>query len=169
MAVRPWENRLLDINLRDGVMTYENGSAEGKNSTRTQFKPAGKRPHASNLTSQKNGPSHSNDSGSSLSQSAGMLEASTTLYFKPKTKSFLDDTTEEGNWKPGFSSRSHSNPKERSMQTDKHAKKRLSLPNSGESVLSSYPIHCNYFLLLYLFFDVGLIRGSSCRTYNTTS
>ncbi|KAJ8649593.1 hypothetical protein MRB53_002616 [Persea americana] len=36
MAVRPWENRFLDINLKDGVMVRENGSAEGKNGPKTQ-------------------------------------------------------------------------------------------------------------------------------------
>ena len=31
MAVRPWENQFLDINVRNGVMIREDGSTEGKN------------------------------------------------------------------------------------------------------------------------------------------
>ncbi|XP_068650382.1 protein IQ-DOMAIN 5-like isoform X3 [Aristolochia californica] len=42
MAVRPWENRFLDINLRDGVTVSENTSVEGKNEVKAQLKPPGK-------------------------------------------------------------------------------------------------------------------------------
>ena len=31
MAVRPWENQFLDINVRNGVMIREDGSTEEKN------------------------------------------------------------------------------------------------------------------------------------------
>ena len=31
MAVRPWENQFLGINVRNGVMIREDGSTEGKN------------------------------------------------------------------------------------------------------------------------------------------
>ncbi|XP_059430677.1 protein IQ-DOMAIN 5 [Corylus avellana] len=135
MAVRPWENRLLDINLRDGVMVNENGSSEGKNGTKSHLKSAGKKPIASNLqsnlSSQKMGPSHSDGCGSSPSNSAGMQEAPNTLLAKPKPK---DDPVDEASSRPGIGLRSHSNPKERSTQPDKQAKKRLSLPNSGGGV-----------------------------------
>ncbi|KAA8525625.1 hypothetical protein F0562_007493 [Nyssa sinensis] len=138
MAVRPWENRFLDINLRDGVMIHENGSADGKNSARTQLKSAGKKPISpnvhSNLSNQKIGPSHSDGCGSSPSKSASMQEASTTLFAKPKSKLVLEDLVEEATLRPGIGSRSHSNPKERSTFSDKQAKKRLSLPNGGQSV-----------------------------------
>ncbi|KAL5763653.1 hypothetical protein ACOSQ2_016247 [Xanthoceras sorbifolium] len=136
MAVRPWENRFLDINLRDGVMVKEDGSAEVKNGSKSQIKSAGKKPVASslqsNLSSQKTGPSHSDGSTSSPGISAGMLEASTTQIARPKSKSPLEDLTEEANSRPaGVVPRSHSNPKERSSQSDKPVKKRLSLPNSA--------------------------------------
>lgn len=139
MAVRPWENRLLDMNLRDGVMVHENGSDEGKNGTKSHIKSAGKKPIAPNLqpnlSSQKMGPSHSDGCGSSPSKSAGIQEASNTLLPKPKPKP-KDDPVDEASSRPGIGLRSHSNPKERSTQSDKQAKKRLSLPNSGEFSLS---------------------------------
>ncbi|KAI4322492.1 hypothetical protein L6164_022182 [Bauhinia variegata] len=107
MAVRPWENRFLDINLRDGVMVRGDGEVEGKNGTKSQFRSASKKPVTSNmhpnLATQKTGPSLSDDCDSS-----------------PKT-----------NARPGNGSRSHSNPKERTTIADKQAKKRLSLPNNG--------------------------------------
>lgn len=140
MAVRPWENRFLDINLKDGVMLRENGSTEGKNVTKTQLKSVGKKPATSNihpnLSSQKTGPQHSDGCSSSPGNSAAVVEASNAQLSKSKSKPHVEEQTQEGNSKPSVASRSHSNPKERSTQTDKPAKKRLSLPNSGEFVLS---------------------------------
>lgn len=134
MAVRPWENRFLDINLKDGVMIRDNESPEGKNGTQSQIKSLGKKPVLSNLpsniSSQKTVPSHSDGSSSSPGISAGMLETS-----KMKSKPALQDLVEEASSRPGgISSRSRSNPKERSTQSDKFTKKRLSLPNSGGAI-----------------------------------
>ncbi|KAM7497002.1 hypothetical protein LguiA_021416 [Lonicera macranthoides] len=134
MAVRPWENRFLDINTRDGATIQENGSAEGKNSTRTPFKSAAKNPipinlHSS-LSNEKTGPTNSDGCISSPSKSASMQETSVTQLTKPKSKPFLDDLVEEASSRPTISSRSQSNPKERS--SDKSGKKRLSLPNGGQ-------------------------------------
>ncbi|XP_022731988.1 protein IQ-DOMAIN 1-like [Durio zibethinus] len=138
MAVRPWENRFLDINLRDGVMIREDGPAEGKNGANSQIKPAIKKTAASslhaNLSSQKTGPSHTNGSDSPPGKSASVLEVVNALSSKPKPKSILEDLVEEAGSRPLISSRSHSNPKERSIQSDKQAKKRLSLPNSGGGI-----------------------------------
>lgn len=136
MAVRPWENRFLDINLRDGVMIREDETAaEVKNGSKSQLKTTAKKAIASDIqstiSSQKKGPSHSDGGSSSPSKSAGMLEAPNTLFSKPKPKPVLEDLIEEANSKPAMATRSHSNPKERSTQLDKQAKKRLSLPNSG--------------------------------------
>lgn len=169
MAVRPWENRFLDINLRDGVMVKEDGSTETevKNDSKSQIKPAevkndsksqiksadvknesrsqtksvGKKPvplsQQSNMASQKTGPSHSDGSTSSPVISAGNVETSTTQLARPKPKLPLEDLTEEANSRPaGVGPRSRSNPKERTSQSDKPVKKRLSLPNSGESSFS---------------------------------
>ncbi|CAL5425562.1 unnamed protein product [Camellia sinensis] len=132
MAVRPWENRFLDINLKDGVR--ENGSAEGKNGISTLLKSAGKKPIPSNLHSNlsnhKMGPSQLDGCSSSPNKSTSMQEATTTLFTKPKSKSPLEDLVEEAGSRTGIGLRSHSNPKERSVLLDQQAKKRLSLPNS---------------------------------------
>eukprot|EP00257_Ricinus_communis_P013869 XP_015571407.1 protein IQ-DOMAIN 1 isoform X1 [Ricinus communis] len=141
MAVRPWENRFLDINLRDGVMIRENGNSEGKNGSKPLLRSSGKKPLSSlqsNLSNQKTGPSHS-DGSSSPSKSTGMLESSNTLFAKPKPKPVLEDLSEEVNLKPGTVQRSQSNPKERSIQPDKPAKKRLSLPNSAGGSAGAQP------------------------------
>ncbi|CAK9184663.1 unnamed protein product [Ilex paraguariensis] len=138
MAVRPWENRFLDINLRDGVMLRENGSADGKNGTPTQLKPAGKKLISSNLYSnlpnEKMGPSHSDGCASSPSKSTSIQEASATMSTKPKSKPVLEDLVEEATSTPGVGSRSHSNPKERATISDKQGKKRFSLPSSGQGL-----------------------------------
>ncbi|XVE59684.1 hypothetical protein DITRI_Ditri05aG0065700 [Diplodiscus trichospermus] len=135
MAVRPWENRFLDINLRDGVMIREDGPAEGKNGANALTKPAIKKPDVSslhaNLSSQKTGPSHSDGSDSPPGNSGSVLEAVNALSSKPKSRTNLEGLGEEAGSRPIISSRSRSNPKERSIQSDKQAKKRLSLPNSG--------------------------------------
>ncbi|XP_042476581.1 LOW QUALITY PROTEIN: protein IQ-DOMAIN 5-like [Macadamia integrifolia] len=131
MAVRPWENRFLDINLRDGVMIHGNGSAEGKNDLKTQFRSASKKPISSNPHSNQKTTSHSDGSGSSLSKSANVLATSNTVSSKPRSKP-SEDPVEEANSRPsGTWPRSYSNPKERPSQLESQAKKRLSLPNSG--------------------------------------
>ncbi|KAK2991142.1 hypothetical protein RJ640_015821 [Escallonia rubra] len=132
MAVRPWENRFLDSNVRDGMMAPENGSPDEKNGMKTHVKLAGKKP--SNHSNEKMGPSHSDGCGSSPTKSASMQEASSTLFIKPKSKLSLEDVVEEASSKPVIGSRSHSNPKERSTPTDKQGKKRLSLPNGGQGL-----------------------------------
>jgi len=136
MAVRPWENRFLDINLRDGVMIYEDETAaEVKNGSKSQLKTTTKKGVASNLqstiSSQKTGPSHSDGGSSSPSKSAGIFDVPDTLFTKPKPKLVLEDLVEEANSRRAIVTRSHSNPKERTTQVDKQARKRLSLPNSG--------------------------------------
>ncbi|XP_044506576.1 protein IQ-DOMAIN 5-like isoform X1 [Mangifera indica] len=138
MAVRPWENRFLDMNLKDGVMICENESAETNNGSKSQIKSSGKKPLSSNLhsnlSSQKTGPSQSDGSSSSPGISQSMLEASTAQIAKPKSKPPLEDLIVEGNSRPaGIGARSHSNPKERSTQSDKPGKKRLSLPNNARA------------------------------------
>ena len=156
MAVRPWENRFLDINLRDGVMIRENGSTEGKNGSKTQSKSAGKKPISLNLSNQKMGPSNSDGGSSSPTKSAMFQEASSMVSAKPKSKPILEDLAEEANSRPGVGSRSHSNPKERSTLQDKQAKKRLSLPNSGVT-LSLY-----IYLSIYIYIYISILKGLLC-------
>ncbi|KHN17990.1 protein IQ-DOMAIN 1-like isoform X2 [Glycine soja] len=135
MAVRPWENRFVDINMKDGVTVHEDGAKDDKNGTTPQLSSANKKPFSSNthpnLTSQGTGPTISDGCDSSSSKSAGLLESSYTQPVKPTSKAKVENTVEEVNSKPRIGSRSHSNPKERTSQADKQAKKRLSLPNNG--------------------------------------
>ncbi|MBA0650625.1 hypothetical protein Goklo_018020 [Gossypium klotzschianum] len=136
MAVRPWENRFLDINLQDGVVACEDGSAKGKNGANSQIKPAIKKPAASNLhanlSNLKIGLSYSEGSDSPPGKSANVVDAVNALSSKPKSKPIIEDLGEEAGSKPVITSRSRSNPKERSIKSDKLVKKRLSLPNSGK-------------------------------------
>lgn len=131
MAVRPWENRFVDINLRDGVTVDENKSAEVNNGTVTKFRSTSRKNITSNLhpnlISIKTSASHSDGSGSSTSRSP-------TLSGKSKpNKTSGGEPVEEANSRPtGIGPRSFSNPKERPSQQDSKAKKRVSLPNSGK-------------------------------------
>ncbi|KAL2511008.1 IQ-domain 5 [Abeliophyllum distichum] len=143
MAVRPWENRFLDINFKDGVKIHENGLSATKNGTQAQLKSAGKK-LSSNVANEKIGPSRSNTNpnisnekrhlshsdgfSSSPNMSANMQETTVALRSKP----VLEDWAEEATSRPNVDSRSHSNPKERSNPSDKLGKKRLSLPSSGQ-------------------------------------
>ncbi|XP_008787762.2 protein IQ-DOMAIN 1-like [Phoenix dactylifera] len=135
MAVRPWENRFLDINLKDGVMVHENGLPEGKKGTKAQNKPPGKKTFSnlhSNVLMQKSGPSHSEGSGSSSSRSVSQLASSAMPSAKGKSKPSFEEVSGEAiSRPPGPGTRSYSNPKERPSHLDSQAKKRLSLPSSG--------------------------------------
>lgn len=139
MAVRPWENRFLDNNMREGVKVDGNGVMDGKNGTRPQLRSANTKSIPPNIhpnvASQKTGPSLSDGcDSSSPSKSAGLLETSNTQSVKPMSNANVQNPIEETNSK-SETRRSHSNPKERTTQVDKQAKKRLSLPNNGEFVL----------------------------------
>jgi len=125
MAVRPWENRFLDINLKDGVKILDNESAEGKNGATTQLKSNGKKALSANPTGSKLGMPHSD--GSSPSKSASTQDPS-NMSAKPKSKQVHEELVEEANSRPAAGARSRSNPKERVIVHDKKPKKRLSLP-----------------------------------------
>ncbi|KAJ6796472.1 protein IQ-DOMAIN 1-like [Iris pallida] len=132
MAVRPWENRFLDMNLNDGVMISETEAAEG-NGPKTQFKPSSKKPIStlhSNVTNPKTGPSQSEGTGSSSGRSAS-LHTCAMPQGKLKPKPLNEDVAEEANSRPTGGPRSNSTPKERPPNMDSQAKKRLSLQGSG--------------------------------------
>ncbi|KVH91487.1 protein IQ-DOMAIN 1-like [Cynara cardunculus var. scolymus] len=141
MAVRPWENRFLDINTRDGLKIQENGSAkqeqEQEPNIRNQLKSAGKKSIASNLQlefpNEKMGQSHSDGSGSDPIKSTSMQEAPATVCIDPTSNAFLADSVGELRLRPGVGSRSHSNPRERSSILGNQGKKRQSLPSSGKT------------------------------------
>ncbi|KAI6669742.1 hypothetical protein NL676_004627 [Syzygium grande] len=108
---------------------------EGKNGIRPQIKSAAKKPTVSNLSSQRTGPSQSDGCGGSSNNSTSTPEVTQTVSSKPKPKPkhMAQNALEEATPRPGVGTRSHSNPKERSTQPDKQAKKRFSLPNNGAS------------------------------------
>ncbi|GAA0172681.1 hypothetical protein LIER_26455 [Lithospermum erythrorhizon] len=145
MAVRPWENRFLDINLNDGVKISENGAPYVKTGTKNQIESAGKKLMSSNIAHAKNGavlpgnnlnenevPSHSDGGCSSLNNSMGTQEPAAIQLNKPNSKaSTLENLVDKATSKPKIGSRLHSNPKGRSALSDIQGKKILSLPSSG--------------------------------------
>ncbi|XP_019199589.1 PREDICTED: protein IQ-DOMAIN 1-like [Ipomoea nil] len=150
MAVRPWENRFLDMNIREGVKIHDNGSGDPKNGGNNQMKSVSKKsissiisnekmvppqPHSSTNSKLSNGKmvgSQSNGSSSSPNRSVNTQE--TTLCGPPNSKPNMEGFVEEASSRPTLGSRSHSNPKERTTLSDKQGKRRLSLPNSGPAL-----------------------------------
>ncbi|XP_047983907.1 protein IQ-DOMAIN 5-like [Salvia hispanica] len=138
MAVRPWENRFLDINPKDGVKISEDGPADLNNVSATQFNSAGKRPtlniangkvpsrssNNTNVFNEKRAASNSEGCSSSPNKSVNVQET-------PMPNAVVEDLVEEATSSLNVVSRSQSNPKERSTLTDGQGKKRLSLPASG--------------------------------------
>ncbi|KAF8086016.1 hypothetical protein N665_0639s0025 [Sinapis alba] len=99
---------------------------------KTQMKSASKTPNTSNLVS---GVSSQKATGPSLSDSGSSSPGiSSSLPVLSKASSKKDYLSVEVNSRPVASSRSHSNPKERSRNPDRSSKERLSLPNSGKSL-----------------------------------
>ncbi|GER56963.1 IQ domain-containing protein [Striga asiatica] len=142
MAVRPWENRLLDINLKDGVKIHENqnqpaevknalSNSEGKRGMSNVANGKGPRSsNNSNLSNEKRAAASHSDacSSSTPNKSANAQEKPGSL-----SKPVVEDLAEEATSRPNVISRSHSNPKERSAITNKPGKKRLSLPGNGQN------------------------------------
>ncbi|MCD9642680.1 hypothetical protein HAX54_029587 [Datura stramonium] len=167
MAVRPWENRFLDVNVRDGVVPNENESADPVNGIKNQVKFAGKKQATGNLANDRAGPSHSSSNSKSNEKAAASLsdgcsssqmsactqETPAALVNKPKSKPNLEDLVEEASSRPALGSRSHSNPKERSTPSDKQGKQRLSLPSS-DGVLEP----------LILTFDTGVVQAVTAQS-----
>ncbi|KAI3450776.1 hypothetical protein Pfo_007441 [Paulownia fortunei] len=145
MAVRPWENRSLDINLKDGMKTCENEPADAQDVPITQLISIEKKPMSnigngkmgprlsnnSNISNQKRVTSHSDGCSSSPNKSATVQETPITLVSSRSSKPVVKDLVEEAISMPNAGSRSHSNPKERLAIADKQGKKRLSLPGNG--------------------------------------
>uniref|UniRef100_A0A0E0MPP6 DUF4005 domain-containing protein n=1 Tax=Oryza punctata TaxID=4537 RepID=A0A0E0MPP6_ORYPU len=137
MAARPWENRLLDTNAKESAPIDDDIHAD-ENEAKAPNKPKGKVSISTthpNDPNKKNGAnhkkSHSDTSGSSSGQSAGVLPANSLGSSKLKPKP-SDEISGEVNSQPSIlASRSTSNPKERPTQVNASSKKRLSLPNNG--------------------------------------
>lgn len=139
MAVRPWENRFLDISLKDGVKIHENETAERKNEisglqtqSQTQNVPSGKRPISnlhSNIINHTSVPLVSHASGFSSNQSANVLATSGFSSSQPKQKPSSEEVCIETT-SQAVGSRSLSNLKDRPSPVESQVKK-LSLPTSG--------------------------------------
>ncbi|XP_031485783.1 protein IQ-DOMAIN 5 [Nymphaea colorata] len=130
MAVRPWENRFLNINLKDGVLVQENGAIETSNNTKVPLKISGKKPTSQTNYGQKAHPSKSDGFTSDKSAVAPLV----TNVLKAKLKSSLspERPIEEADSSRVPDFRSLSNPRERPRQASLgSAKKRLSLPSNG--------------------------------------
>ncbi|KAI3924489.1 hypothetical protein MKW98_032690 [Papaver atlanticum] len=127
MAVRPWENRFLEINSKE----EENGVSKDMTSIKTtSFTAVNKKASSPLDSSNKNlCASHSDGTGSSSGQSASILATVGTPPSMSKPNLSSVDPIEET--KTRLVARSYSNPKERPKQHDKQTNKRLSLPNSG--------------------------------------
>ncbi|CAH9133126.1 unnamed protein product [Cuscuta epithymum] len=125
MAVRPWENRFLDMNIADGVKIQDDyGSEDVKNGSNNQMKSSvSKKPFSSTTPIEIVGPSHS---------SSSTQEAPSTSCGPPNSKLNPEGLAEEVSSRPTIGSRSQSNPKERIAASDKQGKRRLSLPTSGK-------------------------------------
>lgn len=137
MAVRPWENRLLDSNAKEGVPSSDGRQVED-DKNKASNKP---KRRVAVSTVQSNGPlqkegtshkkSHSDASGSSSGKSASMQPSNSLDSSKMKEKP-SDETSDEVSSRPSnLASRSTSNPKERLEQVKEPMKKRLSLPNNA--------------------------------------
>lgn len=126
MAVRPWENRFLDINTRD-EMKESTAKEEQEHGIKDQSISAGKKTAASNVHSdlaiEKVGQSQSDGFDSSPVKSTSIQQVSAASSVKPKPNPLTDKVQ----------SRSHSNPKERSSTLGNQGKKRLSLPSNGKT------------------------------------
>ncbi|XP_042455930.1 protein IQ-DOMAIN 5-like isoform X1 [Zingiber officinale] len=150
MAVRPWENRFLDINLKDGVKLNEDGTTEGKNAISTPMTPSkatGRKPIStlqSNSLNHKSIPPMSEGSGCLSTRSASLMTSSALHSSKPKQKPSHEACGEVTSRVSAIGSRSYSNPKERTSQLESQAR-RLSLPNSGLGVgkQASYKVAIN--------------------------
>ncbi|KAF3781827.1 IQ-DOMAIN 1 protein [Nymphaea thermarum] len=130
MAVRPWENRFLNINLQDGVLVQENGAIETSKNTKVPLKVSGKKPTSQTNYGQKAHPSKSDGFTSDKSAVAPLV----TNVLKAKLKSSLspERPIEEADSSRVPDFRSLSNPRERPRQASiGSAKKRLSLPSNG--------------------------------------
>ncbi|XP_074268100.1 protein IQ-DOMAIN 5-like [Silene latifolia] len=110
MVVRPWENRFLDINLKDGLEFLDMGVDEEMVETNRQ--PTFTKKSFPSNSSTKNLVSSSSD-GSTLNKSASTEDAPNKASTKTKFKQICNESIEEVNSKPPVDVRFHSKPKER--------------------------------------------------------
>lgn len=133
MAVRPWENRLLDSNAKESMPNHEDKQDE---ETKSQITPKGKVPTLNTPSgpSKKKGVNHkksySDVSCTSFARPANVLPSTSLGSSKQKAK-VTDEVFEEVSSQPtDVASKAMRNPKDKLEQANTPAKKRLSLPNN---------------------------------------
>ncbi|CAN6291847.1 unnamed protein product [Urochloa humidicola] len=133
MAVRPWENRLLDSNAKESKPTHEDKQDE---ETMSQITPKGKVPASNTLSgpSKKKGVNHkksySDVSCTSFARPTSVLPSTSLGSSKQKGK-VTDEVFEEVSSQPTeIASKAARNPKDKLGQVNTPSKKRLSLPNN---------------------------------------
>ncbi|XP_073286656.1 protein IQ-DOMAIN 5-like isoform X2 [Primulina huaijiensis] len=144
MAVRPWENRFLNINMKDGGNTSDDDPADAKNVLTTRLNSSNKKlttdmgnaKHGTRLSNNSNSAhekkaSHPNGCSSSPNNPASMLQKPVLFSSSKSCKAVLEDVVEEASSSSNVGLRSQSNPKERSSLNKKQGNKRLSLPAGG--------------------------------------
>ncbi|XP_011088978.1 protein IQ-DOMAIN 1-like isoform X1 [Sesamum indicum] len=145
MAVRPWENCLLDIDLLDEIGAGEAESADVQDVPATQSISTGKRsmsntrngkmvPRSSNNSNISNGKraaSRSEGCSSAPSKSPNVQATPTTLVSNRSSRPVSRNLVGEAASTTKLGPRSRSTPKQRSALEDKPGNKRLSLPDSG--------------------------------------
>ncbi|RCV41672.1 hypothetical protein SETIT_9G155400v2 [Setaria italica] len=133
MAVRPWENRLLDSNAKESMPNHEDKQDE---ETKSQITPKGKvptlntPPGPSKKKCVNHKKSYSDVSCTSFARPANVLPSTSLGSSKQKAK-VTDEVFEEVSSQPtDVASKAMRNPKDKLEQANTPAKKRLSLPNN---------------------------------------
>ncbi|XP_021303282.1 protein IQ-DOMAIN 1 isoform X1 [Sorghum bicolor] len=145
MAVRPWENRLLDCNAKESLPTHEDKKDEEANS---QITPKGKvstsnTPGLSKKKGVNHKKSYSDVSCTSFARQANVLPSTSLGSSKQKAK-VTDEVFEEVSSQPtDIGSKAVRNPKDKLVQVNAPAKKRLSLPNNVGREAGKGPTHRN--------------------------
>ncbi|KAM0910486.1 hypothetical protein ACQ4PT_014110 [Festuca glaucescens] len=133
VAARPWENRLLDNNPKGSIPTCDDNQHE---ETKSQAIPKVKAPSSNtpNGPNKKKGANHkksySDVNFTSFGRSSSVLPSTSLGSSKQKPK-LVDEGFEEVSSQPiDVASSSALNQKEKRLQLNTSAKKRLSLPNN---------------------------------------
>lgn len=133
MAVRPWENRLLDNNAKESMPSHEDKLGE---ETKSQIIPKAKVATSNTPSglSKKKGVNHkksySDVSCTSFARPANVLPSTSLGSSKQKAK-VTDEVFEEVSSQPtDVASKAVRNPKDKLVQAITPTKKRLSLPNN---------------------------------------
>nr|CAB3493878.1 unnamed protein product [Digitaria exilis] len=139
MAVRPWENRLLDSNTKESLTKHEGKKDE---EAKSQITPKSKLSTSNTLgQSKKKGVKHkksySDVSCTSFARPENVLPSTSLGSSKQKAK-VADEVFEEVSSQPTeVTYKVVRNPKDKLVQANTPAKKRLSLPNNGKYTVVS--------------------------------